>query len=205
MCKSNHSSCGKGQCHQRCWLLGLFILGLACLCMTVVLCLRYCRQNVSKDTLTAKVVENIRAGLDVPSSFQLIRAEQPDSAFGVYCFSSEEQAAIGESAMEYSFSMLEHVSDLYDDSLEVNGDALAMVKVYGPILQKAGITMSDFKEKGSFSGWKVKTVYSFCDASNHQFTLTRWTFFDPKGEKILGKLELPGDVPSKPSEEMYEP
>jgi len=154
--------------------------------------------------LSEKAVRNIKAGLDVPDSFHLIRSEQPDSAFGVFWFTNEEQEAMGEVAMEYSMTMLDHASELYGDSLRVNDEALANIKVYGPILQKAGMVMMESGEKGAFSGWKVKTVYSFSDSKNHRFTLTRWTFYDPKGEKILGKMELPGDVPSKVAEENVE-
>lgn len=204
MCKNNQSCHTKGQCSQKCWLLGLAFVGVCCLITVGVLCVKYCKSHVAASNMSDKAVKNITAGLDVPDSFKLIRCEQPDSAFGVFWFTNEEQEAMSEVAMECSVTMLDCASELYGDSLSVNDEALANIKVYGPILQKAGMVMMEAGEKGAFSGWKVKTVYSFSDSKNHRFTLTRWTFFDPKGERILGKMELPGDVPSKVIEEDFE-
>lgn len=201
MCKSNQSCHTKGQCSKKYWLLGLAFIGVCCLAIAGMLCVKYSKSGAYASGLSDKAVKHIKAGLDIPDSFELVRAEQPDSAFGVYWFTNEEQEAMSVAAMDYSVTMLDRASELYDDSLKVNDDALASIKVYGPILQKAGMVMMEAKEKGSFSGWKVKTVYSFLDSQKHRYVLTRWTFFDPKGEKILGKMELPGDVPSKVAEE----
>ena len=204
MSKNNQSCHTKGQCSGKCWLLGLAFIGVCCLTTVGVLCAKYCRSGVALSNLNEKAVKNIKSGLDIPDSFQLIRSEQPDSAFGVFWFTNEEQEAMSELAMECSVTMLDSVSELYGDSLSVNDEALAKIKVYGPVLQKAGMVMMEVKEKGAFSGWKVKTVYSFSDVKNHRFTLTRWTFFDPKGERILGKMELPGDVASKVADDDVE-
>ncbi len=196
MCKNSQSCNTKGQCSKKCWLLGLVFLGVCCFFMVGVLCVKYCKSGSAAMPLADKAVANIKAGLDVPESFKLVRSEQPDSAFGVYWFSADEQEAMMVAAMEYSTDMLEQVPNLYGDSLGVDTKALSAVKIYSPILQKAAMVMMEGKEKGAFSGWKVKTVYSFAVGKDEHYTLTRWTFFDPKGEKILGKMELPGDVPS---------
>ena len=81
---------------------------------------------------------------------------------------------------------------------------LTQIKFYGPLLQKAGLVMTELKEKGDFSGWKIKVIYQFSDAGGNTFTLTRWTFLDPKGEKILGKLEIPGEVVVTKDEELLD-
>lgn len=202
MCKNDNCNNTKSQYRQRCWLFGLAFLGAACLCMAVILCKRYCVTRPSPD-LTAKVVKNIREGLDVPDSFKLIAAEKPDSAFGVYWFPMEEQEAISEKAMDFSMTMLDHVGDMYaEDSMDEH--TLTQIKFYGPLLQKAGLVMTELKEKGDFSGWKIKVIYQFSDAVGNTFTLTRWTFLDPKGEKILGKLEIPGEVVVTKDEELLD-
>lgn len=203
MVKNNEKCNAKGQC-CKCWPYGLLFLFLSCFCLAGIFCYMRCTGGTHSD-LTAKVVKNIREGLDVPSSFKLIKAEQPDSAFGVYYFTEEEQDAISESLTDFSMTMLDNVSTLFDDSLayDSENESQVMVRVFAPILQKASVVLMEMKDKGAFSGWKVKVSYSFADSSGHRWELTRWTFLNPEGDRILGKIDVPGIVECIPEEPLY--
>lgn len=203
MVKNNEKCDAKGQC-CKCWPYGFLFLLLACVFFVGISCYKLCSGG-SRPDLTAKVVKNIQESLDVPSSFNLIKAEQPDSAFGVYYFTDEEQDAISESLTDFSMTMLDSMNTLFEDSLayDSGSESQMMVKVFAPILQKASVILLEMKEKGAFSGWKVKVSYSFADPSGHRWELTRWTFLNPDGDRILGKIDVPGVVECSPSEPLY--
>ena len=190
----NYVRCNaKSQCHTQCWLYGLFGIGIFCFCVVAHCCLNNCSRKALSSSLKSKTIESVKSGLDVPESFRLIAIEQPDSAFGVFWFTEEESDAINEAVMGFSAYILNQVdSILSSDSLDDTD--LSLVRFYAPIIQKDNDVVSDMKDKGAFSGWKVKAVYSFKDTEGRLYTLTRWVFFDVSGEKIEDILEIPGAI-----------
>ena len=182
-----------GRCSMK-YCLSIFVV---CLCIVAAVVLVKVMLNSSSkkhDVLTEKAVSHIKSSIDIPETFELLHTERPDSSFGLYWFPVEEEQMISEKALDFAVGMFDKIPYLSKDSL--TEEASCYLQVYAPVMQKSGLKMMTRKEKGSFSGWRVKTVYGFSDSHRHRFTLTRWTFFDPKGEKILGVFELPGDMSS---------
>lgn len=179
--------CGnaKSRCCNR-WLLALFAACAVCflaVCAAGYYCSFY--SNASAKMLQL-VTDNIRGGLDLPDSFKLITMEQPDSAFGVYAFEPDELDYISE-------TLIDALCDMQDVNMD-DPSAVTEMMAYKPVLQKACAVLMDVKDRGAFSGWLVRTVYSCATAGGMRLTFTRWTFLDKDGRKITGKLELPGDV-----------
>lgn len=183
----------KGQ-HCKCWLFGLF--AVCAIAFLAVCALGYVVSSriQAKADMMELVTKNIREGLDIPGSYELVKSEQPDSAFGVYWFTDDEQDLIAQ-------SVLDAIEDLYAADTTDASD-LSRYKIYAPVLQRASLLMMDMKNKGAFSGWKVKVCYSFNSSDGERYTFTRWTFFDESGSQILGKLDLPGMVPDWWSEQL---
>ena len=176
----NRVSCDvKGQ-RCKCWLFTLFALVAVSFLAVCWFGYYYSSKPNSTAHMTDLVIKGIRNELAIPDSFNLVYVSAPDSAFGVYCFEQEELDEIADQAIDLSMNK------------NMTAEQAAL---FNPVLDKAFKTlMSATDVKGNFSGWMIKACYSYATEKGERYAFTRWTFLNERGDKILGYLELPGEV-----------
>lgn len=138
------------------------------------------------------VIDDIQASLICPKSFRLISITPPDSAFGVYYFTIKEQARLNDIFIAGSMGACDKMSAALTNASEkaVNVDYEYFKEVAPKYSDASQKILATPKDRSNFSGFKIKTIYSYTTKNGILIKILRYTFLSP-AYKIQGKIDIP--------------
>lgn len=167
----------------------------ACLFLLLAAGLLFIYSSINKPTKDPNIlaIEDIKAHLENPESFSVISVAKPDSAYGTYYFTYQEQAQINDIFLAGSMSACDKMTAALSVANEkkVNADYEYFKEVAPKYSDASQKILNNPKSKGNFSGWKVRTVYRYETSKGIPVKILRYTFLSPDYEKILGKIDVP--------------
>lgn len=144
----------------------------------------------SKGRLQSLARESLRQSVYASGQLRVLSVSEPDSAFGVYCFSQGEvkgmlrtMKAVTDTIMARTAGMTRfnpddfYVISLADRQMKASSDLRE-------ILFRS-------RERGDFSGWKVRIDYEAADHDGRRYRSERWAFIDKDGNNVLRTFDLP--------------
>lgn len=155
--------------------------------LTATLFLIACNQ---KERMANLAEENIRQSVDNPNQLKILAVSEPDSAFGTNFFSQNEiqgmvmiMQKVSEEIMRRTNNMTEFNPNDRDVMFLAERQMRAMAEIR-PLIRGA-------KQKGEWSGWKIKVDYEAINKNGLSYKAERWMFLDKDGRNIFKTIEIP--------------
>ncbi len=155
--------------------------------LTATLFLIACNQ---KERMANLAEENIRQSVDNPNQLKILAVSEPDSAFGTNFFSQNEvqgmvmiMQKVSEEIMRRTNNMTEFNPNDRDVMFLAERQMRAMAEIR-PLIRGS-------KQKGEWSGWKIKVDYEAINKDGLSYKAERWMFLDKDGRNIFKTIEIP--------------
>ena len=155
--------------------------------LTATLFLIACNQ---KERMANLAEENIRQPVDNPNQLKILAVSEPDSAFGTNFFSQNEvqgmvmiMQKVSEEIMRRTNNMTEFNPNDRDVMFLAERQMRAMAEIR-PLIRGS-------KQKGEWSGWKIKVDYEAINKDGLSYKAERWMFLDKDGRNIFKTIEIP--------------
>lgn len=155
--------------------------------LTATLFLIACNQ---KERMANLAEENIRQSVDNPNQLKILAVSEPDSAFGTNFFSQNEvqgmvmiMQKVSEEIMRRTNNMTEFNPNDRDVMFLAERQMRAMAEIR-PLIRGS-------KQKGEWSGWKIKVDYEAINKDGLSYKAERWMFLDKDGRNIFNTIEIP--------------
>ena len=155
--------------------------------LTATLFLIACNQ---KERMASLAEENIRQSVDNPNQLKILAVSEPDSAFGTNFFSQNEvqgmvmiMQKVSEEIMRRTNNMTEFNPNDRDVMFLAERQMRAMAEIR-PLIRGS-------KQKGEWSGWKIKVDYEAINKDGLSYKAERWMFLDKDGRNIFKTIEIP--------------